>query len=80
MENPTPPRESTGKIVLRTHYICLCVGIVGLGSQAKRCIQICIFLQILALTSLQVPITFVPLQPISYSLVRLANRVYLTFS
>jgi hypothetical protein len=58
MGNLRPPHKSTGKIDPRTIHIYLCAGIVRLGSQAKKCISSCIYLQMLALTPSIVPYYF----------------------
>ncbi len=58
MKNLRPPYESTGKIDPKTDHTCICAGVVGLESQAKRCISSCIFLQMLALTTLVAPYYF----------------------
>ena len=63
MENLRPPRESMGKIDPRTNHTCLCAGIMGLGSQAKRYIPSCIFLQMLALTPPVAPYYFCIFEP-----------------
>ena len=58
MENLRPLRKFTGKIDPRTDHTCICAGVVGLESQAKRCISSCIFLQMLALTPPVAPYYF----------------------